>query len=104
MRISDWSSDVGSSDLCVQKCAACISVDFNEPRPLRAQMKIIAHEYAVWTMVFARQLRSVSENSLLIRWKRANFFYGRSAERRVGKECVSECRSRWSPYNYKKTT
>src|SRR3546814_16464028 len=26
----------------------------------------------------------------------------RSAERRVGKECVSTCRSRWSPYHYKK--
>src|SRR3546814_18594255 len=28
----------------------------------------------------------------------------RSEERRVGKECVSTCRSRWSPYHYKKTT
>src|SRR3546814_18076864 len=28
---------------------------------------------------------------------------GRSEERRVGKECVSTCRSRWSQYNYKKT-
>src|SRR3546814_12407439 len=27
---------------------------------------------------------------------------GRSAERRVGKECVSTCRSRWWPYRYKK--
>src|SRR3546814_12621176 len=27
---------------------------------------------------------------------------GRSEERRVGKECVSTCRSRWSPYTYKK--
>src|SRR3546814_17314179 len=26
----------------------------------------------------------------------------RSEERRVGKECVSTCRSRWSPYLYKK--
>src|SRR3546814_11273472 len=25
-----------------------------------------------------------------------------SEERRVGKECVSPCRSRWSPYHYKK--
>src|SRR3546814_14655044 len=25
-----------------------------------------------------------------------------SAERRVGKECVSQCRSRWSPYHSKK--
>src|SRR3546814_12233899 len=29
--------------------------------------------------------------------------FGRSEERRVGKECVSTCRSRWSPYHYKKT-
>src|SRR3546814_18036008 len=28
---------------------------------------------------------------------------GRSEERRVGKECVSKCRSRWSPYHSKKT-
>src|SRR3546814_11687475 len=28
----------------------------------------------------------------------------RSAERRVGKECVHTCRSRWSPYHQKKTT
>ena len=25
--------------------------------------------------------------------------YGRSEERRVGKECASMCRSRWSPYH-----
>src|SRR3546814_15984884 len=29
-------------------------------------------------------------------------FYARSEERRVGKECVSTCRSRWSPYHSKK--
>src|SRR3546814_12854665 len=29
---------------------------------------------------------------------------GRSEERRVGKECVSTCRSRWSPDHYKKNT
>src|SRR3546814_15207709 len=28
----------------------------------------------------------------------------RSEERRVGKECVSTCRSRWSPYHEKKYT
>src|SRR3546814_20183826 len=28
----------------------------------------------------------------------------RSEARRVGKECVSTCRSRWSPYHYKKQT
>src|SRR3546814_11872710 len=29
-------------------------------------------------------------------------FRGRSEERRVGKECVSTCRTRWWPYHYKK--
>src|SRR3546814_14809693 len=28
--------------------------------------------------------------------------FERSEERRVGKECVSTCRSRWSPYHSKK--
>src|SRR3546814_17180498 len=27
------------------------------------------------------------------------FDWARSEERRVGKECVSKCRSRWSPYH-----
>src|SRR3546814_15670676 len=31
----------------------------------------------------------------------SRYFYHRSEERRVGKECVSTCRSRWSPYHYK---
>src|SRR3546814_19081736 len=30
--------------------------------------------------------------------------FSRSEERRVGKECVSTCRSRWSPYHSKKQT
>src|SRR3546814_14036796 len=34
--------------------------------------------------------------------KRAETGSGRSEERRVGKECVSTCRSRWSPYHEKK--
>src|SRR3546814_11211591 len=37
-------------------------------------------------------------HGFLKRWDKA----WRSEERRVGKECVSTCRSRWSPYHYKK--
>src|SRR3546814_14659997 len=33
---------------------------------------------------------------------KANLAAGRSEERRVGKECVSTCRSRWSSYHSKK--
>ena len=29
----------------------------------------------------------------------SGFIGGRSEERRVGKECVCQCRSRWSPYH-----
>src|SRR3546814_12679578 len=29
----------------------------------------------------------------------AAYLFGRSEERRAGKECVSTCRSRWSPYH-----
>src|SRR3546814_6624523 len=32
-------------------------------------------------------------------WVPENRSYHRSEERRVGKECVSTCRSRWSPYH-----
>src|SRR3546814_17529410 len=38
-----------------------------------------------------------SPDDLHFRW-----IFERSEERRVGKECVSTCRSRWSPYPYKK--
>src|SRR3546814_11648431 len=41
---------------------------------------------------------SVSHRSI----KRNAVSNRRSEERRVGKECVSTCRSRWSPYHYKK--
>src|SRR3546814_1971063 len=32
-------------------------------------------------------------------FRRRKALQGRSEERRVGKECVSTCRSRWSPYH-----
>src|SRR3546814_8164599 len=36
------------------------------------------------------------KNRVIDIWSRAN---DRSEERRVGKECVSTCRYRWSPYH-----
>src|SRR3546814_16898331 len=35
----------------------------------------------------------------VVRWTRAAVPPDRSEERRVGKECVSTCSSRWSPYH-----
>src|SRR3546814_9973340 len=63
MRISDWSSDVCSSDL---NCKICL-LEIPNQRGHNGQGSF---EWAY-----------------------------RSEERRVGKECVSTCRSRWSPYH-----
>src|SRR3546814_12936275 len=45
------------------------------------------------------------ETGATVTWDFPDFpgaFPVRSEERRVGQECVSTCRSRWSPYPYKK--
>src|SRR3546814_7814851 len=85
MRISDWSSDVCSSDLSA------------------FQRLMLMHT-------------STSSRASKSRWASSNIRGGtpvplcdevtpdtssviRSEERRVGKECVSTCRSRWSPYH-----
>src|SRR3546814_6929655 len=83
MRISDWSSDVCSSDLRAAILVAPQALWLVEARPYRGyDVGVIAGEPAVDGVVGG-----------------AGF---RSEERRVGKECVSTCRSRWSPYNTKK--
>src|SRR3546814_17968037 len=43
--------------------------------------------------------RELEPSALLASCVREFITAGRSDERRVGKECVSTCRSRWSPYN-----
>src|SRR3546814_1992652 len=69
MRISDWSSDVCSSDLSLAA----------ERRLSDARDDLLDAKDAIATAAAERQIRS--------------------EERRVGKECVSTCRSRWSPYH-----
>src|SRR3546814_10643283 len=71
MRISDWSSDVCSSDLSMEG--------------RRRNAKFCGRDCQLAS--FTRGRRSPA---ITIR---------RSEERRVGKECVSTCRSRWSPYH-----
>src|SRR3546814_15535277 len=97
MRISDWSSDVCSSDLL-------LGLD-NQPLDLLGELVGIAHRAP-------RPIRKRDRPYLLISVE--DFVAGlsgyperpahlchalavRSEERRVGKECVSTCRSRWSP-------
>src|SRR3546814_4057148 len=69
MRISDWSSDVCSSDLIIGECHAAL------------EFGAVDEFGAVEIFGLPRGVGAVI----------------RSEERRVGKECVSTCRSRWSP-------
>src|SRR3546814_21061384 len=59
-----------------------------------------------WREDSAGPLPSACGNRSFVRSRPTSnaLIYRRSEERRVGKECVSTCRSRWSPYHYKKKT
>src|SRR3546814_8103747 len=84
MRISDWSSDVCSSDLCSLASSAALlasAASFaQEGWPAKPDLNVKRSARDSVTSLLSRRLR-------------------RSEERRVGKECVSTCSSRWSPYH-----
>src|SRR3546814_19165084 len=103
MRISDWSSDVCSSDLQRQDLAAAL-------RQLDALERFVAHSAAAAPIVpgdryhfdyprlladLARVRTGIQSHLTPSRAQPRD----RSEERRVGKEWVSTCRSRWSPYH-----
>src|SRR3546814_12484974 len=95
MRISDWSSDVCSSDLMNRQMGIDMITTMMEvrenPRPglinALLQLRIDGEP--------APDLEILGNLGLII----GGGFdtTTRSEERRVGKECVSTCRSRWSP-------
>src|SRR3546814_19319516 len=93
MRISDWSSDVCSSDLRRGLKVAAVS-------PMNAANRCSNPAFFLpdpWTPTEVTADRRVAKLFDLVRQ-----VVNRSEERRVGKECVSTCRSRWSPYHSKK--
>src|SRR3546814_12100133 len=98
MRISDWSSDVCSSDL-VQRVAQPVSDKIDgEHRDQYGEAGQCYHPPGA-----EDELARLGQHGAPFRrrWLRAEPEEPRSEERRVGKECVSTCRSRWSPYHYK---
>src|SRR3546814_12550095 len=116
MRISDWSSDVCSSDLCpaspssmkrgVKKAlllllllGGCVSAESWEATRLLQDIDAAGGPSALKERAPEPQ-RTTERYSIDGRANVADVY--RSEERRVGKACVSTCRSRWSPYHYKK--
>src|SRR3546814_17988566 len=98
MRISDWSSDVCSSDLLAafdQKHRTLIIVLAVIVLPVNAFFASRIHAGAEFSKSFSERTTVRQDYELINRdFDGANL---RSEERRVGKECVSTCRSRWSP-------
>src|SRR3546814_11878764 len=108
MRISDWSSDVCSSDLYIllphRRADADMCGFMAEARGVGAELAgaLQGHRFAVegthqqHLLVQIDQILAVlGELGHVLAHRLA---VGRSEERRVGKECVSTCRSRWSRY------
>src|SRR3546814_12565555 len=106
MRISDWSSDVCSSDLVggfadVARQAEPVLAGHHdieddeidrigrEPRACGIRIARLRDAKALFFKEFGERL---ANRALVVDEQR-------SEERRVGKECVSQCRSRWSPYH-----
>src|SRR3546814_15561772 len=97
MRISDWNSDVCSSDLealdDVFRTLATESLAdrVHNPGLEEARADVIVGGCCVLVAL----MRTLGLDEVLV--SEADIL--RSEERRVGKECVSTCRSRWSPYH-----
>src|SRR3546814_13586830 len=120
MRISDWSSDVCSSDLLdnlswmddlavTGRDVWCLDLSgygrSDKPVPRRlengTEVPVTDTEEALADLAACISYvlsQSEADQIDLIGWSwGATISAARSEERRVGKECVSTCRSRWSP-------
>src|SRR3546814_16179412 len=99
MRISDWSSDVCSSDLSDDGIRRAIISHWAIGGPVALMRRSALDTVDRWS----EGLR-IEDWDLFLRLAARDALgfidvgvCARSAERRVGKECVSTCRSRWSP-------
>src|SRR3546814_20885194 len=97
MRISDWSSDVCSSDLTFRvlgSSARTLPPHWADTVLLHAKERIriafVAGEPGDW--MFHCHIVEHQETGMM-----GYLRVSRSEERRVGEECVSTCRYRWSP-------
>src|SRR3546814_16581135 len=116
MRISDWSSDVCSSDLPDNRgdnrCRlnAKLRTDTDRTVSGTAQRRRVDDGGAKSADHAANAVDAEGVQRVIIAELRLQERHGivadeggdgtqRSEERRVGKECVSTCRYRWSPYH-----
>src|SRR3546814_13971446 len=99
MRISDWSSDVCSSDLLIthvhgdtQALQKSINLGIGDlvKEPVTIIFTLLTLLWMDWQLtLFVAAFMPLCVVPMMVQ----------TEERRVGKECVSTCRSRWSPYH-----
>src|SRR3546814_11751435 len=103
MRISDWSSDVCSSDLMAIDLGTVNTVIYVRDRGIVLNEPSVI---AIETRDGIRKVKVVGNEAKLMMGKTPAGIQAirplRSAERRVGNEGVSTDRSRWSPDHIKK--
>src|SRR3546814_14982233 len=102
MRISDWSSDVCSSDLesapaehHILRCVYQYRIGRSHTIADRKGDKAAVDLHRILQLLFKHLLDECAD----IKLGQLGVAGPRSEERRVGKECVVTCRSRWSPYH-----
>src|SRR3546814_14765820 len=105
MRISDWSSDVCSSDLKTQRINRKVGMA-DRVRQIVLDIRMshdrvagrIAQRFPCLDPAIGKLEESIARNQRF----ETRTLLPRSEERRVGKEFVSTCRSRWLPYHTQK--
>src|SRR3546814_11600449 len=99
MRISDWSSDVCSSDLMLDRQLLGMLEIHRRVMPLGRSRDVMVLRRRATAKMPGNVDRDNAKFFVGERRKGQVIGWGRSEARRVGKECVSTCRSRWSRYH-----
>src|SRR3546814_15441653 len=101
MRISDWSSDVCSSDLPARRAEGRIGIWTDDAQGREAKIGAIGVRVRRWVTLRGFSLNvapDLAHFGGIVPCGIAEYpVTSRSEERRVGKQCVSTCSSRWSP-------
>src|SRR3546814_1360867 len=101
MRISDWSSDVCSSDLTAYSALSDEEVESLHEIMFRlgGARQILIHRECTQEQVDESYREAKARRPSAGPFTLNEGVRRRSEERRVGKECVSTCRSRWSRHH-----
>src|SRR3546814_13057469 len=104
MRISDWSSDVCSSDLENWTVAAIAAAHGASESAVKKLLALGGVSPTLMQLFRDGKIKMDEMQALASVSDHTRQAAARSEERRVGTACVSTCRSRWSPSHKKKTT